>query len=414
VFRDSVQADWQSAADWQSDPRTLLRLICLALLFACASAFAQSQKPYVVLVSLDGFRYDYAEKYQAKNILAIRDAGSSAKALIPCFPSVTFSNHLSIITGLYPEHHGIVMNHFYDPARNAEYSNSKTAPDGSWYSGKPLWVLAEQQKVKAASMFWPASDAEIEGIRPSYWFPYDGSVPDEKRVQQVLDWLKLPEAERPHFITLYFSDVDTAGHNYGPDSDQARQAVGVVDAMVGHLWQGIQETSLPVDLIVVSDHGMQAVSGTINLSDYADLSKVRVINEGPFALIYGRDPKIYNALKGKNPDFDVWWRNETPKRLHYRENPRSGDILVLMNKPKALINDPPPRTLNPGRHGYDPARFETMRGIFYAIGPNVRTRTQIEPFVNINIYPLIAEILGLKITAPIDGSIKVLQPIYRP
>jgi alkaline phosphatase D len=396
-----------------------LKLLCVAALLACAAALAQSapQRPYVVLVSLDGFRYDYAEKYGAKSLLTIRSEGAYAKALIPSFPSVTFSNHLSIITGLYPEHHGIVMNHFYDPARNAEYSNSKNAPDGSWYHGKPLWVLAEQQKVKAASMFWPASDAEIDGIRPSYWFPYDGSVPDDRRVQQVLDWLKLPEAQRPHFITLYFSDVDTAGHNYGPDSAEVRDAVARVDAAIGHLWQGIQETSLPVDLIVVSDHGMQAVSGTINLSDYADLSKVRVINEGPFALIYAPDKTIaadtYRALKGRNPDFDVYWRNETPKRLHYRENPRSGDILVLMNKPMALITNPPPKTLNPGRHGYDPARFETMRGIFYAIGPNVRPHMQIEPFVNVNIYPFIAEILRLRVTTPIDGQQKVLQPIYR-
>ncbi len=232
-----------------------LKLIWLASLFACAAARAQSapQTPYVVLVSIDGFRYDYAEKYQAKEILAIRDAGASAKALIPCFPSVTFANHLSIITGLYPEHHGIVMNHFYDPARNAEYSNSRTAADGSWYDGKPVWVLAEQQKVKAASMFWPGSDAEIQGVRPSYWFPYDGAVPDEERVKRVLDWLKLPESERPHFITLYFSDVDTAGHNFGPDSAEVRQAVGKVDGLAGRLWEGLQASHLPVDL----DHGFR-------------------------------------------------------------------------------------------------------------------------------------------------------------
>jgi alkaline phosphatase D len=394
----------------------ILKLVCLAALLACAAAFAQSPrpKPYVILVSLDGFRYDYAEKYQAKNLLAIRDAGASAKALIPSFPSVTFSNHLSIITGLYPEHHGIVMNRFYDPARDAEYSNSKTAPDGSWYSGKPLWVLAEQQHVKSASMFWPASDAEIDGTRPSYWSPYDGAFPDEQRVQRALDWLKLPEAERPHFITVYFSDVDTAGHNYGPDSEEVRHAVGKLDAMVGNLWRGIKDTSLPVDLIVVSDHGMQSVSGTINLSDYADLSKVRVINEGPFAMIYAHDQNIYNALKNKSPDFDVYWRTETPKHLHFNENPRSGDILVLLNKPMSLINNPPPQTLNPGRHGFDPDHFETMRGIFYAIGPNIRPHTKIKPFVNVNIYPFIAEILGLKITKPIDGRQKVLQPIYRP
>ena len=390
-----------------------LKLLVLAALLAC-SAFAQ--KPYLVLVSIDGFRYDYADKYHPANIDAIRTEGAQAKGLIPCFPSVTFANHLSIITGLYPEHHGIVMNDFYDAKRDATYSMNKTATDGTWYDGKPFWVLAEEQKVKTASMFWPGSDAEIDGVRPTYWSPYDGKVTDEDRVNRVLGWLKLPEAERPHFITLYFSDVDTAGHNFGPESAELQAAVAKVDGLIGTLRKGLDATSLPVDLLLVSDHGMQAVNGTVNLNDYADLSKVRVINEGPFALIYSPDKKLlkttYDALKGRNPDFDVYWRSEIPKDLHYRDNPRDGDILVLLNKPEALITTPQ-RRLNPGRHGYDPARFETMRGIFYAIGPNIKPRTQIAPFLNVNIYPFMAEILGLKITSPIDGSVKVLHPIYR-
>ncbi len=392
-----------------------LRLLLLAIALACAS-FAQ--KHYVVMVSLDGFRYDYADRYAAPNINAIREEGAAATALIPCFPSVTFSNHLSIITGLYPEHHGIVMNRFYDPLRDAEYSNSKTATDGTWYSGKPLWVLAEEQNVKSAAMFWPGSDAEIGGVRPSYWFPYDGSVSDEERVNRVLEWLKLPEAARPHFITLYFSDVDTAGHHFGPDSSEVRQAVAKVDEMVGKLRLGVRATSLPVDLLLVSDHGMQAVKGTVNLNNFVDLSGVRIINEGPFAMIYASDKssaeRIYKSLKGKSPDFDVYRRVETPKEWHYRDNPRAGDIFVLLNKPMAFITTPSAREPDEGRHGYDPARFESMRGVFYAVGPKVKPKTVIEPFVNVDIYPFVAKILGLRITDRIDGSAKVLERIYKP
>src|ERR1700686_1167950 len=121
---------------------------------------AQQAKHYVVLVSLDGFRYDYATKYGAKNLLAMATRGASApEGMIPSYPSVTFPNHYSIVTGLYPDHHGIVGNTFYDPARKQSYSytNPKTTGDGSWYNGTPLWVLAEKQGMRAASFFWPTS-----------------------------------------------------------------------------------------------------------------------------------------------------------------------------------------------------------------------------------------------------------------
>src|SRR5580692_7026552 len=171
------------------------------------NAAAQQAKPYVVLVSLDGFRYDYATKYGAKNLRAMAARGASApEGMLPSYPSVTFPNHYEIVTGLYPDHHGIVANAFYDPARRESYSytNPKTTGDGSWYSGTPLWVLAEKQGMRTASFFWPTSDAEIQGKRPSYYVaPYDESIPDEKRVEQVLAWLRLPVEKRPHFIALY-------------------------------------------------------------------------------------------------------------------------------------------------------------------------------------------------------------------
>jgi predicted AlkP superfamily pyrophosphatase or phosphodiesterase len=382
------------------------------------SAAAWAERPFVVLVSIDAFRYDYAGRYHAANLLAIRDAGASATALIPSFPSITFPNHISIVTGLYPEHHGIVMNQFYDPARNASYDNKSTATDGSWYSGTPLWVLAEQQHVKAASMFWPASDSEIQGVRPTYWSLYDQNVSDEERVDRVIGWLKQPEAERPHFITLYFSDVDTAGHNFGPESPETERAVLKVDGLIGDLRKRIAGTGLPVNLVVVSDHGMQAVTGAIDLRQYTDLSKVRVVNEGPFALIYSTDREalknFYRDVKAKkNPAFSIYWRKDSPARWHYRDNPRAGDIIVMVNQATTLITKTPPEKTDKGRHGYDPGKFKTMDGIFYAEGPNIRPHGPLKPFINVDIYPFLAEILGLTPPAGLDGSAAPLQVLYR-
>jgi alkaline phosphatase D len=382
-----------------------------------------ASRPYVVLVSLDGFRYDYAERYHADNILAIGEAGAAAEGMIPSFPTVTYPNHISIVTGQYPEHHGIVGNSFWDPARKEMYNMRRSAEESAFYGYKPLWVVAEQQKVKSACMFWPTSDAEIGGVRPSYWSLYDGSFPNEQRVAKVLEWLKLPESERPHFITLYFSDVDSAGHSSGPDSPNTEAAVQRVDKLVGDLWTGIQATRLPVNLVVVSDHGMQATQGFVNLGDYADLSKVRVVTEGPVALIYAPDSQtaeqVYAALKGKSPKFEVYRRRETPERWHFSENPRIGDLVVCAKEAIGLGTSPPRERRASaaasarGSHGFDPSEFKTMQGIFYAVGPNVQPGSRIEPFENVHVFPFLAKILGLESPPGLDGSEKVLDSVYR-
>jgi alkaline phosphatase D len=374
-------------------------------------------RPYVVLVSLDGFRYDYAEKYHAIHLLAIGKAGAAAEGMIPSFPTVTFPNHISIVTGQYPEHHGVVGNSFYDPARAEPYNMRNSAVDGSWYRYKPLWVVAEEQKVKAAAMFWPTADAEIAGVRPSYWSKYDGSFPNEKRVAKVLEWLKLPESDRPHFITLYFSDVDSAGHSFGPDAPETGRAVERVDKLVGDLWAGIQTIPLPINLIVVSDHGMQTVRGVVNLSDYADLSKMRVVNEGPVVLLYGPDPgtteKVYAQLKGKSPKFDVYRRAETPKQWHYSASDRIGDLVVYVRDGYVGATAAPNRPPSKGNHGFDVQEFKTMQGIFFAAGPNVRPGVELKPFENVNVFPFITKILGLRNPAGLDGSESVLEGAYR-
>src|SRR5271170_3498190 len=390
----------------------------------------QQAKPYVILVSLDGFRYDYPRIYHAPNLDALVARGASApEGMIPAYPSITFPNHYTIVTGLYPEHHGIVANVFYDPARKQVYSykDEQTVTDGTWYGGTPLWVLAEQQGMRSACFFWPGSEADILKTPPTYYMKYDAKYPNRQRVEQVLAWLQLPAERRPHFITLYFSDVDSAGHAHGPDSPEVAAAVREVDDEIGRLVEGVAKLNLRVDVIVVADHGMAKAEGDwINLSEYFD---TRLLEKGVESFMYSRSEedaaKIYAALNGKSDKFRVYRSGQVPLSLHFDGNPREGDPVVVPTGPYLIrVNAPPAAAaadaMHPagpplGMHGYDPAHMPEMKAIFFAAGPDIRKGEKVQPFENVNLYPLIAHILGLDIahlkTGPMDGDLKVLQGI---
>ncbi len=383
---------------------------------------AQQAKHYVVLVSLDGFRYDYPTKYGAKNLLAMATRGASAPdGMIPSYPSLTFPNHYTLVTGLYPDHHGIVANSFYDPARKEtfSYTDPKTTGDGSWYAGTPMWVLAERQGMRAACFFWPASNAEIQGKRPSYYLaPYVDNFPDEKRVEQVLAWLQLPPEKRPHFITLYYPNTDHAGHTYGPDAPETAEAVRHVDEMIGKLSDGLAASGLPVDLIVVADHGMETLQGGwVNLEKWADLSQFQTSGLLLYAKSETDAEKAYQSLLGVSDKFKVYRRAQVPGYLHFNSNPREGDPVVVPTGPFPIeAREPnssagarlPPR----GGHGYDPRQMPSMKAIFFAAGPDIRAGVTVASFENVDVYPLIAGILGLH-TGPIDGEMGVLQGIMK-
>lgn len=381
------------------------------------NAQAVLSRHYVVMVSLDGFRYDFLEKYGATHLLAIAKRGAFApKGMVPSYPSLTFPNHLTLITGLYPEHHGIVANSFYDPEKKAKYSLSdeKAIEDPSWYSGVPLWSLAEKQGMRSACFFWPASDTEIAGERPSYYLRFDDKIDEDRRVEQILAWLRLPEEKRPHFLTLYFANVDHAGHDFGPESSQAAAAVKRVDALVGKLETGLAATHLPVDLIVVSDHGMQRIEGGwITLDKYADLSGFDTAGWQLYPKTEADAAKAYQKLKAASADFLVYRRKDVPAGLHYDSNPREGDPVVVANGPYAIRVHTPPagkedKPPTPGAHGFDPRKVPTMRAIFLAEGPDIKPGATLEPFENVNVYPLVAHILGLQI-GKVDGSLNVLS-----
>jgi len=380
---------------------------------------AEQAKHYVILVSLDGFRYDYPRKYGAPHLLALGVQGASAPdGMLPSYPSLTFPNHLALITGLYPEHHGIVANSFYDPSRDATYvyTQSKTNGDGSWYGGTPLWVLAEQQGMRSACLFWPGSEAEIQGKRPSYYLKYDDKLDDEKRIDQIVAWLQLPLELRPHFITLYYSNVDHAGHSYGPESDEVRAAVHHLDDMIGDLQTKLDALHLPIDLVVVADHGMVTLKpDTVNLSDFADLANFHTEGSQLYPKTEADAAKAYDEFKAHpDPRFSVYRRADVPANLHFDSNPREGDPIIVPNGPynirahASLAGVETKLGVLRGAHGFDPHTMPEMKAIFFAAGPDIRPGVTLRTFDNVGVYPFVAEMLELT-PPPIDGEIFSLQ-----
>lgn len=387
---------------------------------------AAQKAHYVVLVSLDGFRWDYAKRDGAVNLLALGRKGVWApQGMMPSFPSLTFPNHFTIVTGLYPEHHGLVANTFYDETKRARYSisDSKAVRDGSWYTGVPLWSLAESQGMRAACLFWPGSEAEIAGHRPSWYALFDGKTQATDKVQQAriddaVALLKMPEAERPHFITIYYSEPDHEGHEFGPNAPQTEAAALKMDRIVGKLKRALDATKLPVDLVVVSDHGMAKVEGGwITLEDFADLSGFETA--GP--LLYGKNEEdranVYDKLKHVSSQFVVYRRKDVPAGLDYNQNPREGDPVVIATGPYAIRAHKPPgdrpdNPPEPGMHGFDPQRIPEMKAIFFAAGPDIIAGKTVGTFENVNLYSWIAHMLGLQ-AAKNDGSLNVLAGTLR-
>lgn len=406
------------------------RMLLVFLLMSWLPGFGQAVQPYVVLVSFDGFRYDYVQKINPPNFKAFIEKGAQAKALIPSFPSKTFPNHYTIVTGLYPAHHGLVDNRFYDSKKNAMYDMRarQQVVDPDYYGGIPIWQLARQQGVKSASYFWVGSEMSDPERRPDYYYPYDDSKSPEGRVEQALAWLKLPEAERPRLITLYFSSPDHEGHTFGPSAEETRNAVLKADTLLGKLMQGLGKIDLPVNVILVSDHGMAEltvapdtftfVEDILNPKD----PSIKIAVTGTLIQLYASSAQkrdsLYSVLKSKEKNFTIYRKEDLPRQWHY-QNSRVGDVVVSVH-PGHYIREGSwekfLKTAEPGKkfgvHGYDPEKVPDMRGIFYALGPNIKPGITLAEFQNIHIYPLLAKILGLKMPK-VDGDERVLDKIYR-
>lgn len=383
-------------------------------------------KPYVILISADGFRYDYAEKYKAENLLKLAQSGVSAKAMLPSFPSITFPNHWSLITGLYPAHHGLIDNYFYDYQKKKFYamSNKEAAEDGTWYGGTPLWSLAEKQGMLSASMMWVGSASDAGGERPTYYYHYHEKFTPNEKVDKVVDWLKLPEDRRPHFITLYFPEVDASGHHFGPDTKETENAVHLVDAAVGTLVEKVKQLGLKnVNFIFVADHGMIKVDveNPIAIPEMLfDKARFDFYNSQTLLRVVVKNPEeiesVYKELKkNKTSDYDVFLNKRFPKKLNFAlkddRYDRIGQIILVPKAPKIFLEKGKKTSL--GKHGYSPYEVPEMKATFIAFGPAFKNDKKIGEFQNVNVYPIVTDILKLKMTEPIDGTQKVAKEILK-
>jgi len=407
---------------------TLLRTACLLLIVllaaSCATEPGQGTTPPLILISMDGFRWDYCAKYPAEtpNLRQLRDEGCSARALIPVYPSNTFPNHYSIVTGLYPAHHGIVNNDCYDPGTQTffRYNRPASVHDSQWWGGEPIWVTSIKQGHPAASSFWVGSEAAIKGVRPTFWKPYDYSIPFEKRLDELAGWLALPPEQRPRVITFYLEETNSAGHKFGPDSPELAAAVKLLDTRIGALRARLKADRQVANLVIVSDHGMTPISAdrVVLLDDYLDLSSVQVDFYGPEAglrPLEGSAESIARALSTL-PHAKAYLSRDLPPRLHLTDNPRIPPVWVMMDEGWEIDTrkhfEAIRQKLNRGDHGFDPA-YDSMRGLLIASGPSFRHATVIEPVENIHIYNLLCA--AAKLTpAPNDGDDRLVRAFLRP
>ncbi len=367
-------------------------------------------------MSLDGWRWDYLDRIRAPHLKSLAARGIRAEGLIPAFPSKTYPNHYTLVTGLYPEHHGIIANNMLDLSIGTDRftMTAPTAKDPRWWSGEPLWATAIRQGLKASSMFWPGSEVPIGGVRPTDWLPYQHEKPNGDRVKQVLKWLAQPEADRPSFVTLYFSDVDSAGHQFGPGAPQTAVAAEGLDAMMGRLVAGVAELGLleQTTIIAVADHGMsqQAPERKIFLDDYLDLRTVDVLDWSPVLQLMprtGTADELYRRLRGRHRSLQVYKKEEMPPELHYSNNRRIAPIVAIADEGWQIttnerFKDTTAERRSGGEHGYDP-RFLSMHGLFVAAGPGLRQGVVVPRIESIHIYELMCRVLGIQ-PAKNDGD----------
>lgn len=375
---------------------------------------AAAERASVLLVSIDGFRADYLQLGITPHLSRIADAGVRAEWMNPSYPSLTFPNHYTLVTGLRPDRHGIVHNTMHD-GQLGDFSLGRrdAVGDGRWWGGEPVWVAVENAGLPTATLFWPGSEAPISGVRPTRWRLFDAEVPATTRVDIVLGWLAEPDATRPRFATLYFDTLDHESHGHGPDSPEAHAAIRDVDAAIGRLLDGLAARGLDdrVNLVVVSDHGMAAVQPgqVVAVEDMVAPGDARLVSAGQsvgFAPLPGREAAAQAQLLGRHDHYECWRKDALPSRWHYGQHPRVPPIVCQMDEGwdarlrEQLVKWPSISTR--GSHGFDPA-LPSMRAIFLARGPAFRHGVRLPALDNVDVYPLLMELVGLEPAAN-DGD----------
>ena len=402
----------------------LLALLTIAVSVIIFSGFRKiNRKPfknYVVLVSLDAFRWDYYTVYNTPNLDKIAKDGVKADRMIPSFPTKTFPNHYTIATGLYPDHHGLIDNSF--PAKDLGLfyrMGDRTAVENpAFYGGEPVWVTAQKQGVQSGSFFWVGSEAPVDGMHPTYWKKYDGEISYESRIDTVIKWLNYPSRNRPELVTLYFDEPDAVSHDFGPLSRETGKVVERLDSLMGVLRAKLM--SLPdakkINLIILSDHGM----GSVSSDKYINLKEV--VPERMIASLSGGNPVyLINPVEGKEDSIllllnkvagmKAWKKSEVPSKWNYGTHLRIPDIVVVADSSWSIGTRADASRIRGGAHGYDNSNSD-MFSIFYATGPSFKKDYQVEELNNVDVYNLICRILDIK-PAPNDGNPAHIRKMLR-
>ena len=378
-------------------------------------------KNYTILISFDGFRWDYSNRGLTPNLDFIKENGVHALSLKPCFPSKTFPNHYTIVTGLYPQNHGIIANSFTNPFTDQKYSlyDSTKKNNAEWYKGEAIWETARRQGVISASYFWPGSELNIDYRRPNYSKKFIYTTPYDDRINGAMEWLQLPYEKRPHLIMLYFDATDTSGHNYGPNSQEVNQSIAMQDSLLGKIFLGLEKLNLrdSTNVIVLSDHGMTELSPdrVINIDKLLAGFEFKSSDKGTMMFIYPNEEekiKVHQQLKKSEKNFKTYWKKDLPTHLHYKDNPNVADIVLIADLGYSLFDAKDVEKYSIkfplGNHGYDPTYLD-MHGIFYAIGPNFKSGYTCGTLNNIDIYPLLTKILRIFPNNNIDGKLERIE-----
>ncbi|SFN35047.1 alkaline phosphatase family protein [Dokdonella immobilis] len=395
-------------------------LLLAILLGACSMAprrdAALARAP-LILVSIDGFRADYLDRGLTPTLRALADSGVHATYMRPSFPSLTFPNHYALVTGLRPDRNGIVANTMEDdriPGQKFTSWNREAVENARWWNeGVPLWITAKRNGLHSGIMFWPGSEAPVHGSHPDFWSTYDKKMAGVSRVDTLLQWLDLPPGQRPAFMTLYLDTIDIVGHHYGPDSPELDAELRIVDATVRRLLDGLVERGLDhaVNLVVVSDHGMGATSPqrVVYLDEILPDHYARVVSYGVLTGIvpkrgHGRDTEA--ILLAPHEHMRCWRKSQLPRRFHYGGNRRVPPLLCLANHGWTIFDHATMAArehFSRGEHGYD-IDDPDMRALFIAHGPDLKSQVVLPPFDNVDVYPLLAHLLGIP-AEPNDGDL---------
>lgn len=390
----------------------LILLIAALVLTPFAAQAKEAQRPVTVLVGIDGFRADYIDRGITPRLAALAKDGATGP-MRPSFPTKTFPNHYALVTGKRPDRNGIAGNSMIDPRRPGvmfSLGNAAQALDPFWWNeAEPVWITAEKAGLRTATMFWPGSEVAFEGKRPSDWLRYDQNVGNVQRVNTLIDWLRRPARIRPAFATIYFDTVDTAGHRFGPDSAEVNASLAEVDARIGELVDAAAKLGVPLNLVIVADHGMRATddSRVIQLDGLIDRASYVPVETGPYAAIEpvtGTDNRVAEALLKPHEHMTCTRKEDLPARLHWGRNPRVAAIICIAEEGWTILAGPPAYPVKGGAHGYDNADPE-MLALFIARGPAFAKGAKLPVFDNVAVAALLRATLGLPEDADADGKL---------